>query len=147
MNSAKLPLCRVLAEVNRYAVGTPYRRGGYGYLRQTIHGWNSAAKGIPFIVLTDLDTAECPARLITDWLHVDEHPNLLFRIAVREVESWLLADPTNLSAFLNLRTMPVPANTDAIERFVGKPPAVCSTDAADPFRSGSSWCNRCYRRK
>jgi hypothetical protein len=111
---SEMALSRVLAKVNRYAIGTPYRRGGYGYLRRTIYGWNRAAKGIPFIVLTDLDTAECPARLITDWLHVDKHPNLLFRIAVREVESWLLADPANLAEFLNLRPMPVPANTDTI---------------------------------
>jgi hypothetical protein len=106
-------LLRVLADLNRYAVGTAYRRGGSGYLRRTIHGWNSAAKGVPFIVLTDLDAAECPARLVNEWLQTQAHPNLLFRIAVREVESWLLADPANLSEFLGVK-MVAPTITDAI---------------------------------
>lgn len=111
---SEITLLRVLASVKRYAVGTAYRRGGFGYLRRTIHGWNSAASSIPFVVLTDLDICECPLRLISDWLHVPKHPNLLFRIAVREVESWLLADPENLAEFLGVNTALIPKNTDAI---------------------------------
>jgi hypothetical protein len=111
---SEVTLHRVLASTNRYAIGTTYRRGGFGYLRRTIHGWNSAAKGIPFIVLTDLDTAECPAQLIEDWLQEERHPNLLVRIAVREIESWILADPINLATFLKVRKAPVLINTDAI---------------------------------
>jgi hypothetical protein len=65
---SEITLYKVLSEIDRYVIGTAYRLGGFGYLRRTIHGWNSAAKGVPFIVLTDLDTAECPARLINDWL-------------------------------------------------------------------------------
>jgi len=107
-------LYRLLTNVDRYAIGTAYRRGGFGYLRRTINGWNRAARGIPFMVLTDLDTGECPARLIGDWLRVERHPNLLFRIAVREVESWLLADPTNLSEFLGVTATPLQTDTDAI---------------------------------
>jgi len=111
---SEVTLCRVLAQINRYSIGTAYRRGGFGYLRRNIQGWNSAAKGKPFIVLTDLDKNECPARLINDWLRVARHPNLLFRIAVRAVESWLLADPANLSEFFSLRKTLIPTNTDAI---------------------------------
>ncbi len=111
---SEVVLCRLLAKVNRYSVGMPYRRGGSGYLRRTIHGWNRAAKGVPFIVLTDLDAAECPARLIDEWLKVEPHPNLLFRVAVREVESWLLADPISLSAFLSVKKTVVLTNSDAI---------------------------------
>lgn len=107
-------LQRLLAKTNRYTIGTPYRRGGFGYLRRNVLGWNNAAKGIPFIILTDLDTDRCPADLIADWLKVDKHPNLLFRVAVREVESWLLADSANLSAFLNVRKALVVTDSDAI---------------------------------
>jgi hypothetical protein len=110
---SELILYRVLAQVKRYAIGA-YRRGGFGYLRRTILGWNKAARGVPFVVLTDLDKVECPALLIADWHKVQQHPNLLFRIAVREVESWLLADPANLSEFLNIRTPLVLANSDEI---------------------------------
>ena len=107
-------LFRILAEINRYAVGAAYRRGGFGYLRRTIHGWNSAAKSIPFIVLADLDASECPAELISNWLPVAKHPNLLFRVAVREVESWLLADPANLSNFFTVPKALVPIDADAL---------------------------------
>ena len=55
-----------------------------------------------------------PPTVIYDWLPVEKHPNLLFRIAVREVESWILADPANLSEFLSVKKTLVPTNTDAI---------------------------------
>lgn len=53
-------LRRLLTEANRgFIVGTVYGRSGYGYLRRTIAGWNRAAKGVPTVVLTDLDNEEC----------------------------------------------------------------------------------------
>jgi hypothetical protein len=39
---------------------------------------------------------------------------MVFRIAVREAESWLLADPTRLSAFLGIRVASIPANPDTL---------------------------------
>jgi len=54
----------ILNATKRYAVGTAYRRGGFGYLRKSIQGWNAAAKGKPFVVLTDLDAGRCPPELI-----------------------------------------------------------------------------------
>jgi hypothetical protein len=75
-------LRRLLAETNRgYTIGTAYGRSGYGYLRKTIGGWNHAAKGVPFVVLTDLDDAECAPSLINECFPVPKHPNLLFRVA------------------------------------------------------------------
>jgi len=76
-----------------YHVGVTYRRDGFGYLRRTINGWNAAARGKPFVVLTDLDDALCPADLIGEWLTSAPSPNLLFRVAVREVEAWLHYGP------------------------------------------------------
>lgn len=111
---SEITLIRILAETKRYCVGMAYRRGGSGYLRRTVHGWNSASKGTPFIVLTDLDSCECPAQMIADWLPRGKHPNLLFRVAVHEVESWILADPVNLSDFLSLREAIAPTNTDEL---------------------------------
>ncbi len=111
---SEVVLFRMLKRVNRYAVGTAYRRGGFGYLRRTIHGWNRAAQGVPFIVLTDLDIHPCPVELINEWLPFGKHPNLLFRIAVREVEAWLLADSANLSQFLNVRRSLIPPQPDTI---------------------------------
>jgi hypothetical protein len=97
-----------------YEVATLYTGGGFGYLRQRVRGFNNAAKGIPFLLLTDLDTAECAPVLVREWLPVSPHPNLLFRIAVREVESWLLADRENLARFLGIAVELVPFDSDSV---------------------------------
>jgi hypothetical protein len=97
-----------------YAVGVAYGRRGYGYLRSTIQGWNRAAKGKPFVVLTDLDRYPCPHALIEEWLPEPKHPNLLLRVAVREVESWLLADRINLARYLSISPNRVPVDPDSL---------------------------------
>jgi hypothetical protein len=108
-------LRRILQDIEGITVGTIYRRGGSGYLRKTISGWNNAAKGIPFAVLTDLDRYVCPAELINDWLTIPKHPNLLFRIAVREVEAWLLADQAAMASFLGISVDSLPRRPDDLQ--------------------------------
>jgi hypothetical protein len=112
---SEIVLRRLLALTNReYHVGTVYRRGGFGYLRRTINGWNTAARGSPFVVLTDSDDSPCPSALIRSWLTSPLHPNLIFRVAVREVEAWLLADTENFARFLAVAEVRVPAHPDEI---------------------------------
>lgn len=107
---------RLLSYVDRnYAIGVAYGREGFGYLRKTITGWNRAAKGIPFMVITDLDRYPCPSALIREWLAEAQSPNLLLRVAVREVESWLLADGTNLARFLAAPDRHVPLHPDTLQ--------------------------------
>ena len=107
---------RLLSYVDRdYAVGLTYGREGFGYLRKTIKGWNRAAKGVPFMVVTDLDRYPCPSALIRDWLVETQSPNLLLRVAVREVESWLLADAANLARYLDAPEKHVPGDPDELQ--------------------------------
>jgi len=70
-----------------HAVGNCLGREGSGYLKNNMRKFNKAAIGIPFFVLTDLDQIDCPPTLINRWLTVPKHENLIFRIAVREIES------------------------------------------------------------
>lgn len=107
-------LRRIVASCgNRYAVGSVYRRGGNGYLRKTIQGWNRAAKGKPFLLVTDLDAVACPSLLIQEWLgETPKHQNLLFRVAVREIDAWLLADRDGLSRHLAVKTALVPTSPE-----------------------------------
>lgn len=86
-----------------YAVGAVFSQGGSGYLKKQARAFNNAAKRCPFLLLTDLDKSPCPPQLIGDWLGRPKHPQFLLRVAVREVESWLLGDPAGLKAFLGLR--------------------------------------------
>jgi hypothetical protein len=52
----------------------------------------------PVLIVTDLDTHVCPAALRSDWLKRLPSPSsLLLRVAVREIEAWLLADHAALT--------------------------------------------------
>jgi hypothetical protein len=106
---------RVLQQAGvKYAVGSCYRPGGFGYIKKKIGAFNHAAKHSPFFVLTDLDKTDCAPALIRAWLREDPHPNLLFRVAVREVESWLLADAIGFAGFLGINVRNIPENPDEI---------------------------------
>ena len=84
---------------NEYAARTIYNRGGNGYLKKNINGFNKAARGVPYLVGTDLDRYDCPPALIADWLTHPKHHNLLIRVAVREAEAWVLADRESFATF------------------------------------------------
>ncbi len=84
---------RLIGELPGYETGLVLRRGGNGYLRSRLKSFCQMAVNRPILVLTDLDTAPCPAELHEKWFGRTQRPSsLLLRIAVREVESWLLAD-------------------------------------------------------
>src|ERR1041385_8982694 len=86
-------LRKLLGDTNReYTIGMVFGGRGFGYLRNRVENFNAAAvSGTPIILLTDLDQHGCAPEIIHDWLQQQPHANLVFRVAVREVESWLLA--------------------------------------------------------
>ncbi len=113
---SELVIRRVLVDTGRdYFVGSVFGRGGFGYLQSTAKNWNAAAAaGTPILLLTDLDNHPCPSGLIEDWLNVAPHANLVFRVAVREVESWILADGEGFADFLGIRNDLIPSEPDQI---------------------------------
>lgn len=74
--------------------GLVLRQNGEGYLRKKMKSWCQMARnGQPLLLLTDLDREACPLSLIENWSEKRSRPtDLVFRVAVREVEAWLLAD-------------------------------------------------------
>lgn len=75
---------------------------GSGYVFKRINGFNRAAQFTKYLILTDLDQNECAPALISTLLKKEKHPNLSLRIAVREVESWLIADRINLADYFGI---------------------------------------------
>ncbi len=64
----------------------------------------------PVFLLTDLDSEECPPSLIKNWLdNSEKSPYLLFRVAYGEAESWLMADKTNFSNYLEIDQNSIPS--------------------------------------
>ncbi len=108
--------CKLLESSPRpYAHRIVYSRGGFGYIKKNICGFNNAAKGTPYLVLTDLDTEVCAPALIGKWLNNRTlQPNLLFRVAVKEVEAWLLAHRSAFAEFVGVREGLVPRDVEQI---------------------------------
>lgn len=98
-------LRRILGKRPALAVAAVFSRGGYGYLKKSASGFNQAAKHRPFLLLTDLDKGACAPDLVREWLAGRQrHPRFLLRVAVPEVEGWLLADGDGLRRFLGMRS-------------------------------------------
>lgn len=89
--------------------------GGYGRLKVHAPRYNTASRYTPFFLLTDLDRADCAPGLIEDWLAGrSREASFLFRVAVREVEAWLLADQAGIAKFLGIETVLVPTDVEAL---------------------------------
>jgi len=94
--------------------GTVYGKTGKVFLRQKIQGFNNAAEAWPWLVLVDLNNdAECAPPLCSEWLPVPA-PYLCFRVAVREVEAWLMADADSLASFLGVSRNRIPAEPEQL---------------------------------
>lgn len=83
-------------------------------MKKRIIAFNNAAKHLPFVVLTDQDVAECAPKLVRDWLPHPKQHNLVFRVAVREVESWVIADRSAFATFLGISKSKVPEEPDQL---------------------------------
>lgn len=86
-----------------YVISAVFKQGGFGYLKKQTPAFNNMAKACPVLLLTDLDQRPCAPGLLQDWLNRPKHPDFLLRIAVREVEAWLLASDEALGKFLGMR--------------------------------------------
>jgi len=106
---------RLLAESNRsFHINSVISRGGNGYLKTKIAALNKSAQVLPFFVLTDLDMGICASALIKEWLPSYKSHNLIFRVAVREVEAWLLGDRDGIAKFLGISVDITPTNPEAL---------------------------------
>ena len=91
------------------------RKNGQGYIRTKVRELNRVAHRIPVFVLVDLDRPEpCPADLIRNLLPIPHGPHLLFRVAVMEIESWVLADRRGFAKFLGVPKDSLPEQPDAV---------------------------------
>lgn len=87
---------------------------GNTYIESKIAGLNRAAQHQPYIVLLDLDNRECAPGYIRQLLPHGTNPYLLLRIAVREVESWVLADREGFHAFSGIAKGKIPSEPDTL---------------------------------
>ena len=91
-----------------------YGRSGKGTIMRNLGGYNKAAQFAPWFVLRDLDhDASCAPALVSSTLQ-GPAKWMRYRIAVRGVEAWLLADPEALAGFLRVRRELMPQDPDGL---------------------------------
>jgi len=96
-------------------LGPVYGRRGKNHLDAKIVGYNQAARSSPWLILRDMDHDDyCPVSLRDSLLSAPES-NMCLRIAVRSVESWLLADSRSIATFFGVSAALVPRNPEALD--------------------------------
>ena len=89
-----------------------------GSIKKYIPGLNQRARFLgPVLALADLDRPlSCPAVLVQELTsELLKDPNLLIRIAVLEIESWILADREAIAGWLGVATNVVSRNPESLD--------------------------------
>ncbi|MEJ0070181.1 MAG: hypothetical protein WDO24_17335 [Pseudomonadota bacterium] len=107
---------RLIGEMGtNFEVGLTFRKGGYGYLKSSIKKFYSFSKTMPLLLIADLDKAPCANFLISKWIGDRVLPEkFLFRVAVREIEAWLLADHAGMKNLLGPGGTKLPRTPDSL---------------------------------
>lgn len=106
---------RRVLELGGCKVHVVHGRTGKRHIDPNIGGYNNAARWAPWLVVRDQDMdARCAGELASrilpkpaDWMR--------FRIAVRAIEAWLLADAEMIAEFLQVRRALVPTTPEALD--------------------------------
>lgn len=89
---------------------------GNGSLRSNISNYMKMAAHQVVVLITDLDRVPCAPLLVKNWTDGRNLPNkLVFRVAIREAESWVLADRQGFAEFLGVRLSKLPLDPDRLE--------------------------------
>lgn len=105
---------KMLAETGKGYQVTNSLLWNKGKIKLNVGDINNAAQGYIYFVLTDQDTNDrCPTQAISE-IPDPIHPNLLYRFAVMEIESWVMAHRDAISSFLSVPINRIPNNTDSL---------------------------------
>jgi len=85
-----------------FVISRRFIERGFGNIKRSVTKYRQASHVIPHIVLTDLDGGACPVALRAEWGATDLPDFMLFRVAVRETESWLLGDRDGFADFASV---------------------------------------------
>jgi len=102
------PVAIKLLEHAGLDVGRVYGRSGKVRLLKSSVSYNKAAHFEPWFVLVDLDQdAQCPSQAVSVWMPQPSR-GMRFRVVVRSIEAWLLADRESMARFLSVSLSKIP---------------------------------------
>lgn len=96
----EVALRRIAAEIG-FELDPVYVTNGKAQLLRRLGGFNAAAIHAPWVVLVDLNGAECAPTHLGDILP-QQAAGMSCRVVVRALESWVLADSERTAAFLGV---------------------------------------------
>lgn len=109
----ELVVRRILSDLNIDIIRV-FGKRGKAYILEKLKDFNSASKflGLAWIVLVDLDNdSECAPPFIRKYMRKPAE-KMLFRVAVHEIESWLLADREEMASFLRVSPSLLPKRVE-----------------------------------
>lgn len=109
--------------ISQYAPQLEYTRTygltGYGQLKVSMPTYDKISLySEPMLVITDLDNPKlCLVHFRSEWCQgLQMPPTFVFRIAVTEIESWLLADRDRIAQWLGISKALLPRTPEDVER-------------------------------
>ncbi|MCX7240515.1 MAG: hypothetical protein NTU86_08780 [Burkholderiales bacterium] len=107
---------KVLSHTGRhFLVMRPQVERGIGNIQRSIHKYRTASHALAHVVLVDLDHVACPPLLRSEWELSNLPQGMLFRVAVRSVEAWLLADRTGFASFAGIPQNKVSQHPESLD--------------------------------
>ncbi len=82
-----------------------------GKIKSLIENFNILSQTNPVVLLTDLDTYDCPPTLLNRWFgSTPRNSNFLVRVAIDEAEAWLMADREGFAKYFKVPVEKIPTS-------------------------------------
>lgn len=106
---------KLVAEAAPLSVYREENAHGFGRLKIKARNFQQmGSRGLPVLLITDLDEHSCPPSKIAEWLGSPPSRGFLFRICVREIEAWLLAHRSAIARFLRVPVTRLPTEPELL---------------------------------
>jgi hypothetical protein len=97
-----------------YSVARTEVKGGRGNVKRELAAYAALAQVMPVFVGVDLDDDDCAPMLLAGWGRLPPQAGFLLRVAVREVEAWVLADQKRIASFIGAAPNDVPRRPEEL---------------------------------
>jgi hypothetical protein len=97
-----------------YSVARTDVKGGRGNVQRELGAYATLAQVMPVFIGVDLDNDDCAPTLLGGWGRLPPQEEFLLRVAVREIEAWVLADEKRVASFIGAAPNDVPKRPDEL---------------------------------
>jgi len=106
---------KLITEAHPLTVYREENARGYGKLKAKARNYHQMGVRMPVLMLTDLDENECPSEIIKEWIGDAPSVGFLFRVCVREIEAWLIADRERLAEYFGISPAKISSSPESLD--------------------------------